>query len=220
LALTFGTLLSSQGADALVLQPSRPSFEAVSPMYTVLRSGRTSGVCPAVSQACDPVCSRSVQREQYTTRGALCRGVRGGVCPPARRPCAQGHRCPSGRLRSRTPGRSTPSSAPSFPHRSRPASEGGCGEARGARGGPTTACRDDGDLPRRLPAASALLVMEPGRGGRPLGGGVPTCGGAPRRRKTSERGGSWVTGSDRRPDRWTPPAPDGVRRRHGVGTGR
>src|SRR3712207_7140865 len=66
LALTFGTLLSSQGADALVLQPSRPSFEAVSPMYTVLRSGRTSGVCPAVSQACDPVCSRSVQDRKST----------------------------------------------------------------------------------------------------------------------------------------------------------
>src|SRR3712207_517404 len=90
LALTFGTLLSSQGADALVLQPSRPSFEAICPMYTVLRSGRTSGVCPAVSQACDPVCSRSVQREQYTTRGTLCRGVRGGSALPLDAPVPRG----------------------------------------------------------------------------------------------------------------------------------
>src|ERR687886_1773325 len=43
LALTFGTLLSSQGADALVLRPFQPSFEAVSPLYTVLRSSPTSG---------------------------------------------------------------------------------------------------------------------------------------------------------------------------------
>src|SRR5918997_1481148 len=80
LALTFGTLLSSQGADALVLQPfglrSRrylhctPRSAAVGPRRSVRRFPRP----------CGPVRSRSVQREQYTTCGALCRGVRGGVC--------------------------------------------------------------------------------------------------------------------------------------------
>src|SRR4051794_31734454 len=55
LALTFGTLLSSQGADAHDFQPiSWPCFAAVSPLYTGLRSSRTSGVRPAVSQALRP----------------------------------------------------------------------------------------------------------------------------------------------------------------------
>jgi hypothetical protein len=81
LALTFGTLLSSQGADALVPRPFRPSFEAISRLYTALRSSQTSGVCPAVDQAGGPVRSRSVQREQYTTRGALCRGATEGSVP-------------------------------------------------------------------------------------------------------------------------------------------
>ncbi|MGY2067150.1 hypothetical protein, partial [Blastococcus sp. SYSU DS0619] len=40
LALTFGTLLSSQGADAHETRPiSWPSLEAVFSMYTELRSG-------------------------------------------------------------------------------------------------------------------------------------------------------------------------------------
>ncbi|MGY2083628.1 hypothetical protein, partial [Blastococcus sp. SYSU DS0539] len=40
LALTFGTLLSSQGADAHETRPiSRPLLEAVFSMYTGLRSG-------------------------------------------------------------------------------------------------------------------------------------------------------------------------------------
>src|SRR5919112_6838633 len=39
-------------------------------------------VLPAVSQACGPVRSRSVQEEQYTRPSALCRGVPGG--PPSR----------------------------------------------------------------------------------------------------------------------------------------
>jgi hypothetical protein len=43
LALTFGTLLSSQRADALVPRPCGPSFEAVTPLYTVLRNGWTAG---------------------------------------------------------------------------------------------------------------------------------------------------------------------------------
>ena len=43
MALTFGTLLSSQGADALGTQPFRPSFEAVFPLYTVLRNSPTAG---------------------------------------------------------------------------------------------------------------------------------------------------------------------------------
>ena len=77
MALTFGTLLSSQGADALVLRPFRPSFEAVSPLYTVLRSSKPRGVRPAVDQAGGPVRSRSVQGEQYTTHRAPCRGPRG-----------------------------------------------------------------------------------------------------------------------------------------------
>src|SRR3954454_19597137 len=57
----------------------RPSFEAVSPLYTALRNGQTSGARPAVSQACGPVRSRSVQRERYTTRGALCTGATEGA---------------------------------------------------------------------------------------------------------------------------------------------
>ncbi len=89
LALTFGTLLSSQGADALVVQPFRPSFETVSPMYTALRSSQTSRACPAVDQAGGPVRSRSVQREQYTTLGAPCTGVRGGGRPPLVSPVAR-----------------------------------------------------------------------------------------------------------------------------------
>ena len=63
LALTFGTLLSSQGADALVLQPFEPSFEAICPLYTALRSGRTSGSVRRFPRPCDPVRSRSVQGE-------------------------------------------------------------------------------------------------------------------------------------------------------------
>src|SRR4028119_976255 len=86
LALTFGTLLSSQGADALVLQPFGPSLEAVSRLYTVLRSSRTSGVRPAVDQAGGPARSRSVQREQYTTRRAPRRGsTEGAVLRPGAR---------------------------------------------------------------------------------------------------------------------------------------
>src|SRR4051812_36209788 len=55
LALTFGTLLSSQGADAHDFQPiSWPCFATVCPLYTGLRSSRTSGVRPAVSQALRP----------------------------------------------------------------------------------------------------------------------------------------------------------------------
>ncbi|MCF6744231.1 hypothetical protein E9529_08065, partial [Blastococcus sp. KM273128] len=55
LALTFGTLLSSQGADAHDIRPnSRPSFEAVSPLYTGLRSSSASGALPAVSRASRP----------------------------------------------------------------------------------------------------------------------------------------------------------------------
>jgi hypothetical protein len=79
LALTFGTLLSSQGADALVLQPFRPSFETISPLYTALRNGRTSGARPAVDQAGGPVRSRSVQGERYTTLSAPRTGVRSGA---------------------------------------------------------------------------------------------------------------------------------------------
>src|SRR4051794_34419522 len=44
LALTFGTLLSSQGADAHETRPSRPSFAAAFPLYTALRSGRPGGL--------------------------------------------------------------------------------------------------------------------------------------------------------------------------------
>src|SRR5919112_5425140 len=47
---------------------------------TVHRAPQRSdlGVLPAVSQACGPVRSRSVQEEQYTRPSALCRGVPGG----------------------------------------------------------------------------------------------------------------------------------------------
>src|SRR3712207_4125730 len=101
LALTFGTLLSSQRADALVLQPFRPSFEAVSRLYTALRSGQTSGACPAVDQAGGPVRSRSVQGEQYTPSGARARGAEEGARPP-RRPCRRDRRCSGERLWGRS----------------------------------------------------------------------------------------------------------------------
>ena len=99
LALTFGTLLSSQGADALVLQPFGPSLEAVSRLYTVLRSSRTSGVRPAVDQAGGPARSRSVQREQYTTRRAPRRGSTEGSALPSRTPAQDLRRPPDSTTR-------------------------------------------------------------------------------------------------------------------------
>ena len=45
MALTFGTLLSSQGADAHVPRPiAWPFFVAVIPLYTKFRSSRISGI--------------------------------------------------------------------------------------------------------------------------------------------------------------------------------
>ena len=181
MALTFGTLLSSQGADALVVQPFRPSFEAVSPMYTALRSGQTSGACPAVDQAGGPVRSRSVQRERYTTLEAPCTGVRGGAVllssalspGPAMSLAAAGKPLVRGRVVERRPHR-----LPS--RRSRPASHGG----RGSRRSWMRHCRRPagGAAPDTLagsPAASALLVVEPGAGGRPLGPRRPDGGARP-----------------------------------------
>src|SRR3954451_6508262 len=68
MALTFGTLLSSQGADAHDPRPIPwPSFAAVSPLYTGLRSSLTTRARPAVSQTLPgPVRSRSVHEEPYT----------------------------------------------------------------------------------------------------------------------------------------------------------
>src|SRR3954467_9696748 len=46
LALTFGTLLSSQGADAHKTRPSRPSFAAAFPRYAVPCESQARGLCP------------------------------------------------------------------------------------------------------------------------------------------------------------------------------
>src|SRR3954453_12255723 len=81
LALTFGTLLSSQGADAHDPRPIPwPSFAAVSPLYTGLRSSLTTRARPAVSQTLPgPVRSRSVHEEPYTHFPGPARGGRSRV---------------------------------------------------------------------------------------------------------------------------------------------
>src|SRR3954452_13907986 len=96
LALTFGTLLSSQGADALQLEPFGLSFEAVPAVYTGLRISQTAGVRLAVDQAGGPVRSRSVQEERYTTSRPPARGVLEGGAPARDRPVDQGVRARGG----------------------------------------------------------------------------------------------------------------------------
>ena len=185
MALTFGTLLSSQGADALGLQPCGPSFEAICLPYTSLRSGRTSGSVRRFPRPCDPVRSRSVQGEQYTTYGALCRGVRGGGCLSVDAPL----------------------------RRASVSVEPAVGRTPGRRG------------QRRPPCRASRRIRAPRRG---AGGGWPAAGRrcpdvwgyatAPERLPHVSR--SWVTACEQLPSRWTPRATDGVRPRHGVGTGR
>ena len=217
MALTFGTLLSSQGADALVVQPFRPSFEAVSPMYTALRSGQTSGACPAVDQAGGPVRSRSVQRERYTTLEAPCTGVRGGAVllssalspGPAMSLGAAGKPLVRGRVVERRPHR-----LPS--RRSRPASHGGRGSRRSGitevadEALPSSRWRGGAGHPRRL----SRRIRAPRRG---AGGGWPAAGAA-----TSRRGRT--TRPPRRHFRLQPRSPSqrrtGVTRRRGDGTAR
>lgn len=116
LALTFGTLLSSQGADALVLQPFGPSFEAICPLYTALRSGRTSGVRPAVSQALRPGpfslgAGRTVHHPWGPLQGGPRRRLPLGRCPLRRASVSVE---PAVEPDSRT-SKSTPSAAPRFP---------------------------------------------------------------------------------------------------------
>src|SRR5919107_2361679 len=84
LALTFGTLLSSQRADAQQLGPSGlPRWLDVQ-HYAGFQRPRTRGAGPADL----PV--RAAHGERYTTLGALCRGVPRGAdhapSPPVRTP--------------------------------------------------------------------------------------------------------------------------------------
>src|SRR4051794_9192345 len=109
LALTFGTLLSSQGTDAHKTRPSRPSFAAVSPRYTEFRSSRTSGVRPAVSQALRP---GPFSLGAGRTIHALGRSCTGGMGPfpaspeaPRRR---SGDHCFNASLGSDHPGSAVP----------------------------------------------------------------------------------------------------------------
>jgi hypothetical protein len=186
LALTFGTLLSSQGADALVLQPSRLSFEAVSPMYTVLRSGRTSRVCPAVSQACDPVCSRSVQREQYTTHGALCRGgPRRGLPSRSMTLCPEASVSlePAEEPGARTSSGTTPASLVGSPPHPRSSSW-----SRGRGGRPLGRCPDvwrNAPPPERLPSAG-------GAGSQAATAARQVDVTRPCRRQATPRGRNWT----------------------------
>src|SRR4051794_29690912 len=84
LALTFGTLLSSQGADAHDTRPIPwPSFAAVSPLYTELRSGRTSGARPAVSRASRPgPFSLGAERTIHGSGGPCTGGPRSAPAAP------------------------------------------------------------------------------------------------------------------------------------------
>jgi hypothetical protein len=166
LALTFGTLLSSQGADALVPQPfglrsrryphSTPRSASVKPRGLVRRFPRLAA--RSVLARC---------REDSTPlSGPRARGSQEGSCPLLAGPVARtgdalgaaGRPLVGGRVVERRPHR-----LPS--HRSRPAFPGG-----GVEG----CCRRPaaGTTPDTLagcPAASALLVVEPGAGGRPPG---------------------------------------------------
>ncbi len=176
MALTFGTLLSSQGADALVVQPFRPSFEAVSPMYTALRSSQTSRACPAVDQAGGPVRSRSVQREQYTTLGAPCTGVRGGGRPPLVSPVARTGDVLGERLGSRSSGDVWWNVVRTV---SLPAVHVLRHTEVGDEALPSSAAGTTPDTLAGCSAASAILVVESGAGSRPLG---PRCpDGSPQR---------------------------------------
>jgi hypothetical protein len=185
LALTFGTLLSSQGADALVLQPFEPSFEAICPLYTELRNGRTSGVRPAVSQALRPGpfslgAGRTVHHLWGPLQGGPRRRLPLGRCPLRRASVSVE---PAVEPDSRT-SKSSPSAAPRFPPHPRCSSW--------SRG--------------RWPAAGRRCPDV-------WGNRVAT-------ERLPHTGGSWVTAFNHQPDSWTSLVPDGVRPRHGVGTGR
>ncbi len=177
MALTFGTLLSSQGADALVVQPFRPSFEAVSPMYTALRSSQTSRACPAVDQAGGPVRSRSVQREQYTTLGAPCTGVRRGGRPPLVSPVARTGDVLGERLGSRSSGDVWWNVVRTV---SLPAVHVLRHTEVGDEALPSSRCRDDAGHPRRL----SRRIRAPRHGAR---GGWPAAGAAMSRLEPTTR---------------------------------
>jgi len=73
LALTFGTLLSSQRADARKLDPHGLRVRLDVQHYAGFQQIPTRGAGPADL----PV--RAAHREQYTTPEGLCRGVPGPV---------------------------------------------------------------------------------------------------------------------------------------------
>src|SRR3954454_6730104 len=78
LALTFGTLLSSQGADAHVPRPiSWPFFVAVISTLHQVPQQSNAGFFRRFPRPCGPVRSRLVHGELYTPSG----GVWGGVPP-------------------------------------------------------------------------------------------------------------------------------------------
>jgi hypothetical protein len=72
LALTFGTLLSSQGADAQKLDPSGLRSWLEVPLYAGFQMFPDRGSGPAA------LAGRAAHGEQYTTLRGLCRGVTDG----------------------------------------------------------------------------------------------------------------------------------------------
>src|SRR4051794_39473095 len=72
LALTFGTLLSSQGADAQKLDPSGLRSWLGVQLYSGFQHHPHRGAGPAA------LSDRAAHGEPYTTSGGLCRGVPGG----------------------------------------------------------------------------------------------------------------------------------------------
>src|SRR4030095_1337576 len=69
LALTFGTLLSSQGADAQKLNPHGPRRWQEVPLYAGFQQLPIRGAGPAAHPG------RAAHGEPYTTKRGLCTGV-------------------------------------------------------------------------------------------------------------------------------------------------
>jgi hypothetical protein len=206
LALTFGTLLSSQGADALVPQPfglrsrryphSTPRSASVKPRGLVRRFPRLAA--RSVLARC--------RDDSTPLSGPRARGFQEGSCPLLAGPVARtgdalgaaGRPLVGGRVVERRPHR-----LPS--HRSRPAFPGVGGGVL-----PSSRCRDDTGHPRRL----SRRVRAPRRG---AGCGWPATGAVMSRRERTSRVPSsalpaaTAVSSQRRTD---------VTRRHGDGTAR
>src|SRR3954467_11071583 len=85
LALTFGTLLSSQGADAHVPRPiSWPFFVAVISTLHQVPQQSNAGFFRRFPRPCGPGRSRLVHGELYTPSEGVCRGVPSALSVRAR----------------------------------------------------------------------------------------------------------------------------------------